>query len=55
MFNPEEGPLAGNDLAIFKVSDDYIKDKVSSLELWPICLPSNEKVNSGNQRGIHTG
>ena len=49
------GPIGGSDIAIFKVDDSAIQKKANSLRLYPICLPSAEKVKPGKQTGIHAG
>jgi len=56
-YNASEGagPVAGNDLVIFKVDDSAIKRRAGSIKLYPICLPSIEKQQSGPRTGIHTG
>jgi hypothetical protein len=49
------GPIGGSDIAIFKVDDSSIQNKVSSLRLNPICLPNKDKQKPGKQTGIHAG
>merc|ERR1719250_555916 len=53
-FDPTKGPIGGNDLAVFKVSDTKLRNNgASDLDLWPACLHTD----GGNKQrfGIHTG
>ena len=54
-FNTTAGPLEGNDIAVIKVDDSAIQGKISSLQLWPICLPIEDKKKKRRLTGIHTG
>ena len=60
-YNSSEGagPLDGNDLAIYKVDDTPIKDRMDYIQLYPACLPTSEKspatLNLSKTFGIHSG